>query len=379
MMNIRKIDNSSGEIAYGMHFYPGIAEYKEENNSHRIYLNEDTLRKMDPSFAGKPIFVEHVDEVNPNLDELKGEADGWVVESFFNSADGKHWTKFIITSERAKRAIKNGYKLSNAYKPKMNGRSGMWNGVDYDNEVVDGEYEHLAIVKNPRYAESVIMTPEEFKTYNENLKTQLERISNSTSKTKERKMLNPFQLFTRKPIENEIDYEKTYVALPTSRKEMSILQIVNAMDEVEEKRKLNNASLDMKVTLHNGIVCNVGELVEKYKESEEKMKNMKNMKKKNEEMDTTEGLDMSPEGIDIENEDEDDEEEDKKAKKKALELAEHEEKEIMKNKKMKNSLKNQENFEKLKNAHLKNVENENDFDPVMDRIERGRSLFGSDY
>lgn len=374
MMNMKKIDNSSGEIAYGMHFYPGIAEYKEENSSHRIYLNEDTLRKMDASFAGKPIFVEHVDEVNPNLDELKGEADGWVVESFYNSADGKHWTKFILVSERAKRAVKNGYKLSNAYKPKMNGRRGIWNGVDYDNEVVDGEYEHLAIVKNPRYAESIIMTPEEFKTYNENLKTQLERISNSTSQHKEKKMLNPFQLFTRKPIENEIDYDKTYVSLPTSRKEMSILQIVNAMDEIEEKRKLNNASLDMKVTLHNGTVCNVGELVEKYKESEEKMKNTK---KKNEEMDTTEGLEMGPEGLDIENEDEDDDEDDEKEKKKK-EMMKKEEGEV-KNKKMKNSLKNNQNFETLKNAHLKHVENENDFDPVLDKIERGRALFGSDY
>ncbi len=55
------INNSSGKIMYGMHFYPGLAQYSEPNKeAFKIFLNEDTLRKMDPSFAGKPIFVEHV-------------------------------------------------------------------------------------------------------------------------------------------------------------------------------------------------------------------------------------------------------------------------------------------------------------------------------
>lgn len=357
--------NSSGEIFYGMHFYPGVAEYREDDKSHRIYLNEETLRKMDSSFSGKPIFVEHVDEVNQNLDELNGESDGWVFDSFYNSHDGKHWTRFVITSEKGKRAIKNGYKLSNAYKPKMNGRRGIWNGVDYDNEVVDGEYEHLAIVRNPRYAESVIMSPEQFKSYNENLKTELARISNSKPQEKP-KMRSILNFFERKPIENSIDYEKVCVTLPNSGREMSIFQIVNEMDQFEEKKKLNEASSDMKVKLEDGVIFNVGDLVKEYKNVKEKYENMK---KKNEEMDTTEGLDMSPEGLDIENEDDEDDEEETKKKMK--------EKEEVKNKKMKNSLQKKQNFETLKNAHLKNVENEADYDPVLDRLERGKALFGA--
>jgi len=361
------INNSSGEIWYGMHFYPGVAEYKDGDKSHRIYLNEDTLRKMDSSFCGKPIFVEHVDEVNPNLDELKNETDGWVYDSFYNEADGKHWTRFIIVSERGKRAVKNGYRLSNAYKPKMNGRKGIWNGVDYDNEVIDGEYEHLAIVKNPRYAESVIMSPSEFKAYNENLKNQLSRISNSNSKPQEKpKMRSILNFFERKPVENSIDYEKICVSLPTSGREMSIFQIVNEMDQFEEKKKLNEASPDMKVKLTNGTTFNVAELVKKYE----------NMVKKNEEMKTTKELSMEPEGLKMESavENEDDEDEDEEDGDEDRKTKKPKDDEI-KNKKMKNSLNIGKNFETLKNAHLKYVENEQYMDPVNDRIQRGRDLF----
>lgn len=240
------INNSSGKIMYGMHFYPGLAQYSEPNKeAFKIFLNEDTLRKMDPSFAGKPIFVEHVNEVDSNLDNLRKEADGWVVESFYNSVDGKHWVKMVIVSDRAERAIKNGFRLSNAYVPRLNGKAGQWNGIDYQNEVIDGTYEHLAIVNNPRYDESVIMTPEEFKMYNENLQIELKRIANSKSKEKE-SMMSKLKFWNKKPVENSIDVENLSVTLPKSGKEFSIFQIVNAMDEMEMKKKRKKKKLKIR-------------------------------------------------------------------------------------------------------------------------------------
>lgn len=350
------IQNSKGKIYYGMHFYPGLAQYEEpKKGPYKILLNEDVLRKMDPTFAGKPIFVEHVEEVESNLSELRKEADGWVIESFFNQADGKHWTKFISVSDNSERAIKNGYRLSNAYVPKMNGKGGLWNGIPYQNEVVDGEYEHLAIVKHPRYDESVIMTPEEFKTYNENLKLELTRISNS-KETKKMKL----KFWNRKPVENSVDLEGISVTLPTCGKEFTILQIVNAMDEAEEKKKENMADSKAMVKLHDGTMCNVADLVEKYKNKSEKEDEPKEPKE-------------------VENEDED---EDEKAKKKALELAEHEAKEIKEkkeNKKMKNGVEPEsgKHFNALKNAPLK-FQNEAEYvDLPIDKVARGKSRYGS--
>ncbi len=186
---------------------------------------------MDSSFAGKPIFVEHVDEVASSLDQVKKEADGWVVESFYNSADGKHWVKFVIVSERGLHAVESGMRLSNAYLPTQYKSGGLWNGVQYDKEVSAAEYEHLAIVRNPRYEESVILTPEQFKTYNSERELELMKIANSKDEPKgEKKMA--FKFFKRAKVENSVDIETTVVELPQSKKELTIAECILGMDKV---------------------------------------------------------------------------------------------------------------------------------------------------
>ncbi len=299
----------------------------------------------------------------------------------------------VIVSDRAERAIKNGFRLSNAYVPRLNGKAGQWNGIDYQNEVIDGTYEHLAIVNNPRYDESVIMTPEEFKMYNENLQIELKRIANSKSKEKE-SMMSKLKFCNKKPVENSIDVENLSVTLPKSGKEFSIFQIVNAMDEMEMKKKekeeevknkkMKNkeeetdtdlkpekVSLDVEGDLHN-------EDEQEEAEEEEKKKELKNKKMKNKTKCNEDKEDQDEEyDKKMENEDEDDMEEDKKAKKKALELAEHEEKE-MKNKKMKNELiaKKREHFESLKNAP-ESIPKVTNYNSSFDKLSRGKARYGS--
>lgn len=244
-----KLENSHGTIFYGMHFYPGVAEYSEGGkNPYRIFINEDTIRKMNPTFAGRPIFVEHVDEVNERVDELRKDADGWVVESFYNAADGKTWAKFLVVSERGLRAIKNGYRLSNAYIPESFASGGLWNGVSYEKEVTGGHHEHLAIVKNPRYEESQILTPEQFKEYNEGKEIELKRLANSLDEKKEKPTMK-LNLFKRKveKVENSADIEGLSVTLPKSGKEMTIVQLVNEADEAAvkaEKKEPKMANAD---------------------------------------------------------------------------------------------------------------------------------------
>lgn len=367
MSSPTEVLNSGGQILYGMHFYPGVAQYDEPGKDpYRVFLNEDTLRKMDPSFAGKPIFVEHVDQVDQNLDELRKEADGWVIESFFNSSDGKHWVKFIVVSKHAERAIENGFRLSNAYLPQLNGRAGEWNAVPYQNEVIGGEYEHLAIVKNPRYEESVILTPSEFKAYNENLQIELKRIANS--KNKESSTMSRLKFWNRKPVENTTDFENLSVTLPKCGKEMSIVQLVNAMDEMEEKKKENMADPMGMVKMHDGKMCNVGELVEKYKDL--------SMKKENEEISTE--SDLSPESVplDVEGDMQNAEEDEEMKKKKEMEDKEKESK--AKEEKMANAKKKREHFHTLQNAHL-NAPSvpEVKFELNLDKVARGKARYGS--
>lgn len=269
---------AQGSIFYGIHFYPGVAEYKElDGSSYRIFLNEKTIRSMDSNFAGKPVFVEHVENVSDSVDEVKNEADGWVVESFFNSADGKHWVKFVIVSENGKRAVKNGMRLSNAYIPKTVLVSGVWNGVEYSKEVVSAEYEHLAIVENPRYEESVILTPEQFKKYNEQQKEELIRIANSKEGDGKMKL----NFFKREKVENAgIDIESTRVELPLSKKEFTISEIVNAYDKVLNMD--GYASPDHMVKVGNEEMS-VKQLVKKHMEQCNDMEEMKKSKEENSE------------------------------------------------------------------------------------------------
>lgn len=129
------------KVWYGLHFYEGPAEYQESDKKpYRILLNEKTLRAMDPSFEGCPVYVRHKDEVN--LDKLQEEADGYVIHSFYNEADGKHWCKFIIVSDRGHEAIQKGWTLSNAYRVESSGPGGIWNGIEYAQEVVSAKFEH---------------------------------------------------------------------------------------------------------------------------------------------------------------------------------------------------------------------------------------------
>ena len=172
-----KIKNASQypKRFYGLHFAEGCAEYKTApDKSFMIFIGENAIKNMDATFEGKPVFVGHRDEVTPEMIP-----DGHVIKSFFNKADGKTWVEFIVTSDEGLEAISKGWELSNAYKIVRSGAGGRWHGIDYGQEVVEGEYEHLAIVPDPRYEESIVLSPEEFKTYNEQKEAELKKLQNS--------------------------------------------------------------------------------------------------------------------------------------------------------------------------------------------------------
>ncbi len=218
------MNKAPGDIFYGLHFSEGVAEYAEPDNTYRIFINESVAKQMDSTFPGRPVFVDHVEGVDHKT--VKEDADGWVVESFFNKSDGRHWVKFIVVTEQARQAIQKGWRLSNAYLPKTFGLGGMWHGVEYQKEVLSGEYEHLAIVQNPRYDESIILSPEDFKKYNSQKESELLKLANSKGETVK------LNFFKRTKVENEIDLAGMLVTLPESKVEISLEKLVNEYDKV---------------------------------------------------------------------------------------------------------------------------------------------------
>lgn len=335
------------KVYYGLHFVEGVAEYREQGKDpYRIVVRENTIKNMDPSFEGRPVFVDHVAGVD--LENIQVEADGYVVESFFNQSDGRHWCKFIVVSDRAHEAIRNGWRLSNAYIPKSFGNGGLWHGVEYDKEVTSGEYEHLAIVRNPRYEESVILTPEQFKEYNGKKELELKRLSNS--KEKKVGLLN---LFKKEKIENSADLEQMSVVLPKSKKEVTIAEAVGIADTVMNMHGYANPDHLVKVGEEemsvNDLVNKYGSMMAKHNADEADAKKKEEEEKKKKE-------NMS--------------DEEKKAEEVKKNAADEQAK---KDKELKDK-----NFNDLKDAPFKNnlVPSDN-VDLSADKVARGKARYGS--
>lgn len=283
------LKNSKGEVFYGMHFYPGLARYQRPGQEPlTVFLNENTIRNMSPSFTGRPVFVEHKEDVNQDLDELRGEADGWVIESFFNSADGKTWAKFIVTSQRGLEAVRQGWRLSNAFYPESYKPGGMWNGIPYQKEVANGEFEHLAIVEEPRYEESVIMTPEQFKRYNDGLTAELKKLSNSKEK-------ETMKFWKRAKIENAADVKdlgEVMVTLEKSKKDVTVKEAVEEYDKFLNMNGYANGDHYVKVGENE---MTVNDLVKSHME-------MANSMSEKEKAENAEDDDASEDGEGMENE-----------------------------------------------------------------------------
>lgn len=360
------------KVYYGLHMVEGVAEYADpsENDGlpYRIFLGESVLKNMDTTFQGRPVFVHHVDNVN--LSTLEQEAAGYVVKSFFNQADGKYWAQFIVTSDAGHEAIAKGWKLSNAYMPKQYSAGGKWHNVEYSKEVMEGEYDHLAIVPNPRYEESIILTPEEFKAYNSEREAELKLLANSKGESK-----MGLKFFKRTKVENAVDLESTIVELK-SGKQLSISDLVKNAEDMEEKKAneekeakegkypMANGDHMVKVGEHE---MSVNELIAKHQELMEKHKDD----------DGSDETENEGEGADEMHEHHENDE-DEEAAKKAKELEEHEKKEIAEKKK--NA---KEKAAKLKNAGpsketlpVSMQRNDDTIELPADRAARGKARYG---
>lgn len=291
MINLFNNLKEENKIYYCKHIAPGVCGYLEET----IFVGEETLKKMDRSFSGKPIFIDHR-EVNPETE--KQDAVGYVIESFYLPEDGTHWAKILIIEDSAHNLIKQGWKVSNAYQATGFGVGGEWHNIPYNREVTDAHYTHLALVDNPRYEEAEILTPEEFKKYKEEKKAQIEKLQNSkSSETKQGEIKMSWKLFKKQEVTNSDDISKVMVELSNGTT-VSVGEMVNSVEkdlkEKEAKKNKCNEVLEKTVKV-NGEDMKVSDLVKafekkdkKNEDDEEKAKDEEKKDKKNESEDKEE-------------------------------------------------------------------------------------------
>lgn len=342
---------------FGLHFYPGTAEYRERGKEpYRIFINESTIKKIGPSFEGRPVYVKHVNEVPDHVDAVKEDADGVVVRSFFNQHDGKHWAEFMIFSNEGMDAIRRGWSLSNAYLAKAYGEGGSCNGVDYQSEVLDAEYEHLAIVPNPRYEESVIYTPEQFKAYNDKKEQELSRYSNSKGDEP------VLKIFKKQKVENSVlaDLEGHMVVLENSKQEVSIGKAIELADEYQNMMGYANGEHMVKTDADE---MTVNQMVKKFNTMVAEAAKA---------AEAAESVDEKDDDKKKKNAKDDEEKDDKKDKEEKKENDEEEEDK-------KDDKKKNEHFESLKNAHLKEgfAPSAPVVESVSTQVARGAARYGA--
>ena len=98
------------KVLFCKHMQAGVVGYENEV----VLVETDTMQRIMPTFAGKPVYVEHQ---RVDLERLQHEADGYVVDCFYNELDGWLWSKIIVVSDAGQQAVADGWKVSNAYLP----------------------------------------------------------------------------------------------------------------------------------------------------------------------------------------------------------------------------------------------------------------------
>lgn len=211
---------------YARHIKEGLVHYLENGKDTLYLVKNEALKKMNKSFEGKPIYVRHVDSVD--MERLRETADGYVFKSFYNEFDGAWWAEIMVVSDEGHEAVKKGWAVSNCYSPTEYGDGGVYHDIPYQKEIRNGEYEHLAIVPNPRYEEAVIMSPEEYETYNEGKQQEINKLKNS----KESEMLTQEEM------------ETLVATVKNSLSETIATAVKNAVEAKAEEDKKNAADED---------------------------------------------------------------------------------------------------------------------------------------
>jgi len=115
-------------------------------------LKKETIDKFIDTFIECPVIINHQDKI---ADENK---KGEIKDIWFSDADGWFWCSGFVDEDAAE-LVEQGYNVSCQYKITEyanNTENRLHNGNPYDKEILNGVFEHLAIIENPRYEDAYI-------------------------------------------------------------------------------------------------------------------------------------------------------------------------------------------------------------------------------
>lgn len=206
----------------------GLCGYKEQNDI--TLVRECALEKMAETFINRPV-IKSPHDLNITRENIMSKASGVVADVFKQKDANDWWVKFNIWDEDLLKSIdRDGFEyVSCAYFITENGGAGRYNGIDYQTEVLDGFYHHLAVTNNPRYNDSDIIRLNEEKSLNSGKFSDIVKFNEDIITNKgENKMFG----IKKSPVEVDKD-----ITFKTNCGELTIEEMISKINELDEKTK----------------------------------------------------------------------------------------------------------------------------------------------
>jgi len=125
----------------------GLVKYPDET----VLVSQKALEQLSETAYGIPVTIDHPHRKidSESLPEIQ--VVGRVSKMFFKPEDDLWYAEFVVDKEDGVKLLQDGWGVSTAWYGHEYTQGGSYNALEYDRELVSGRYEHLAIVKNPRY------------------------------------------------------------------------------------------------------------------------------------------------------------------------------------------------------------------------------------
>lgn len=125
---------------------------KCETDGEMVLVGQEALAKMAQSFVGKPVIDVIHKDVQPET-IAEGDADGIITRVWLDGASGWWMAEFLVWNPETQLHCESpAYSVSCAYEPtEVDNAGGEYHNIPYAENILNGQYTHLAIVTSPRY------------------------------------------------------------------------------------------------------------------------------------------------------------------------------------------------------------------------------------
>lgn len=151
-LNLTSEWNGKGRHFTSRFLEAGIVSY---GKNHVYLITKETIDKFVQTMVGCPVIIKHADVNDANVKDL---SVGNISKVWFDDKDGWFYCEGVLTDKEAVRLVEQGQSVSCGYRVLDKDLSGgIWHDIPYNAEILNGDFEHLAIVDNPRYRDANIL------------------------------------------------------------------------------------------------------------------------------------------------------------------------------------------------------------------------------